>query len=158
MVRFVDLGSLADTFPNLNRNPLTLNSKEMSGPSNILEEIRSRIDNGAVGVALKELHTLLKRGIKGPDVYRLLALAHLKQGALPDALTALKNARSTGTTAPTEVAFGRFLNREGYKEAALNCFDAAIRRDPKNDDALALICMHHFDTGNTDLAMQFGQR
>jgi tetratricopeptide (TPR) repeat protein len=90
--------------------------------------------------AIEQLRSLIGKGVAAPDVHRLLALAHLKDGAFDAAIAALTDARTVNTTSATELGFGRFLNNEGYKEAALNCFLSAAELDPENADALALVC------------------
>jgi hypothetical protein len=130
----------------------------MGDAQTILEQIRQRLDAGAHGWAIEQLHSLIAQGAKGPDLRRLLALALLKTGAFDAAIAELKAARAEGTSAATELAFGRFLNRERHKEAALDCFLSAIALEPENEDALALICMHHADRGAPALAIPYGQR
>jgi len=101
---------------------------------------------------------LIDKGVSGPDVHRLLAFAHLKGGSFDAAISELNAARAVHTNAGVEVAFGRYLNGEGFKEAALNCFQAAVGLDAGNADALALICMHHVQRQQSDLARQYGQK
>src|SRR5262245_49453672 len=92
---------------------------------NLLEQIRRRIEAGDPSWAIERLRSLIGKGGAAPDVHRLLALAHLKDGAFDAAIAALKDARAVNTTSATELGFGRFLNREGHKKAALNCFLSA---------------------------------
>src|SRR5262245_14225626 len=89
---------------------------------NPLEEIRRRIKAGETSWAIGQLRSMISQGVAGPDVHRLLALAHLEDGGFERAIQALEAARSINPNAGTEVAFGRFLNTEGHKQAALNCF------------------------------------
>src|SRR5690242_16277699 len=123
-----------------------------------IEQIRRRIDAGDCDWAIAQLRELVSREQVGPDVHRLLALALLKSGDPEAALIALRKARALGTTATTEVEFGRFLNREGYRRAALDCFLFAIDVDPENADALALACMNYAKFGQPQLAIEFGQK
>jgi tetratricopeptide (TPR) repeat protein len=123
-----------------------------------LEQIRRRIEAGDSPWAIEQLRTLIRQGAAAPDVHRLLALAHLKDGAFDAAIAALTNARAIHTTSATELAFGRFLNKDGYKEAALNCFLAAAELDPENADALALVCRLYAELGQPDSAVPYGQR
>jgi hypothetical protein len=130
----------------------------MEDTKNPLEWIRQRLDAGEMAWALEQIRSLISQGARTPDTYRLLALALLKEGSHDDAAEALREARLAGTSAVTEVAFGRFLNKEGHRRAALSCFSHAITVDPHNDDALALACMHHADAGQTELAVEYGQK
>src|SRR5262245_54818889 len=109
----------------------------------LVGEIRTRLEAGEIAWAISRLRGLIREGLTGPDIYRLLALALLKDGHLDWAIEELGNARAQRTSAAIELAFGRFLNTERYKEAALNCFQFAIELEPDNEDALALICMHY---------------
>jgi len=124
----------------------------------MLTNIRTRLDAGDIALAIAELDVLIGKGVVGPDVFRLLALAHLKAGEAKAAQATLARAREAGTNAEHEVGFGRFLNGGGYKEAALDCFLAALEIDEDSDDALALICMHYADQNNPEAAQPFGQR
>src|SRR5258708_6945475 len=101
-----------------------------------LEQIRERIEAGEPSWAVKRLRSLIRKGAAAPDVHRLLALAYLKEGTFVSAIAALQDARAVHTTSATELGFGRFLNKEGYKEAAVNCFVSAAELDPENADAL----------------------
>src|SRR5262245_51703860 len=128
----------------------------MSELPDAVEDIRQMLAAGENLGAIE--HSLVERGVSVADAHRLLALAFLKEGSLDAAIGALKRARAAGTNSAAETAFGRFLNRERYKEAALNCFLAAIELDPQNEDALALVCMHYADIGDTALAVRYGQK
>jgi tetratricopeptide (TPR) repeat protein len=125
---------------------------------NPLEQIRRRIEAGDPSWAIERLRSLISKGVAAPDVHRLLALAHLKHGAFDAAVAALKDARAVNTTSTTELAFGRFLNKEGHKKAALNCFLSAVELNPENADALALVCRLYAELGQPDKAIQYGQR
>src|SRR5262245_33133244 len=120
---------------------------------NPLDKIRSQIEAGDSSWAIEQLRSLIGKGVAAPDVHRLLALAHLKEGAFDAAMAALAAARAVHTTSETEVGFGRFLNQEGHKKAALNCFLAAVQLDPENADALALACRLHAELGQLDKAI-----
>lgn len=124
---------------------------------NPLEQIRRRIRAGDSSWAIEQLRSLIGKGVAAPDVHRLLALAHLKDGAFDPAIAALAAARAVHTTPATELGFGRFLNREGHKKAALNCFLAAVELNPENADALALACRLYTELGQSDSAVQYGQ-
>src|SRR5262245_24228378 len=100
----------------------------------LLDDVRRRLYAGEDVWAVGRLQRLIHQGVKSPDVYRLLALALLKCARYDEATAALQDARAVGTNAATEVAFGRFLNAERHKEAALNCFQYAIQLDPENED------------------------
>jgi hypothetical protein len=124
----------------------------------LIGEVRSRLEAGEQKWAIIRLLRLIQEGVTAPDVYRLLAFAWLKDGQLAPALDALRDARAQSTSAATELAFGRFLNAEHFKEAALNCFEFALKLEPDNEDALALICMHWTKLGQLERAIEFGQR
>ena len=123
-----------------------------------LEQIRGRIEAGDVSSAIEQLRSLIGKGVAAPDVHRLLAFAHLKDGAFDAAIAALTDARTVHTTSAAEVGFGRFLNGKGYKEAALNCFLSAAELDPENADALALVCKLFSELGQSEEAVPSGQR
>src|SRR5262245_21709158 len=106
------------------------------------DDIRRRLAAGETSSAIAEVNLRIRQGAVGPDMFRLLALAHLKANQAKEAKAALARARESGTDAENEIAFGRFMNREGHKEAALDCFLAALEIDGDNGDALALVCMH----------------
>jgi tetratricopeptide (TPR) repeat protein len=122
------------------------------------EQVRKRIEAGDTAWAIERLRSLTGESDVAPDVYRLLAMAHLKEGAQDAAMAALKDARRIHTSSKTEVGFGRFLNREGYKEAALNCFVTAADLEPENADALALACKLKAELGQLESALVYGQR
>src|SRR5215471_16105396 len=130
----------------------------LSETTSILEDIRKRLDAGETSWAIQEIRTRMENGNATPDAHRLLAYAYLKDGAQEAAMNALLQSRSGGTSAPVELAFGRFLNSGGYKEAALDCFLSAASADPENDDALALICMHYAEASQPDRARIYGQK
>jgi hypothetical protein len=123
-----------------------------------LEQIRKRIEAGDLSWAIERLRSLIGEGVAAPDVHRLLALAYLKDGAFDAAITALADARAVGTNSATELEFGRFLNGEGHKKAALDCFLSAVELDPENADAHALTCRLYAEFGQADLAIRYGQR
>src|SRR5262245_3583155 len=149
--------------------------------ANMLEPIRRQIDAGDHAWAIGRLRDMIGKGVAGPDVHRLLAFAHLKGGPFDAAVAALDAARAVHTTAAVEVAFGRYLITEGFNEAALNCFQAAVSLDPEhvdplalaasrdgmdaivglecgNVDGLGLACLHHGRHGPSALALQYGQK
>lgn len=130
----------------------------MTQAVNPLEDIRARIKAGDRSWALARLRSLIRKGAVAPDVHRLLAFAHLEDGDFAAAVGALGDARAIQTTPATEVAFGRFLNKEGHKQAALNCILAAVELDQENADALALACMLHGELGQIELGIPYGQR
>src|SRR5258706_1648131 len=130
----------------------------MSEIQNVLEQIRKTLAAGQTSLAITEIRALMESGATGPDAYRLLALAYLKDDAFDAAIETLRSARAAGTDSATETAFGRFLNAEGFKDAALDCFLAAVKIDADNEDALGLICMPYADAGKPNLAIPYGQR
>src|SRR5882757_2350855 len=130
----------------------------MIGDSYSLEHIRKRIEAGGSPCAIEQLRSLIGKGVAAPDVHRLLALAYLKEGAFVAAFSALQDARAVHTTSATELRFGRFLNQEGYKAAALNCFLSAAELDAENADALALVCTLYAELGQFESAVPYGQR
>jgi len=103
------------------------------------------------------LLTLIEDYSNVADVHRLLAYAYLKDGEPETAIGRLRDARSVGTNAQTEIAFGKMLRTRGFFDAALTCFQAAVELEPENLDGLALVAMTYESLGRVDLAIKSGQ-
>ncbi len=131
----------------------------MTSPeTNILEHLRRKIDEGEHDDAISALLDILRSKADIPDIYRLLAYAYLKAGNTTEALQQLKAARSVGTTAQIELAFGRMLRTHQFFAAALTCFQAALKLEPENIDALALATMTYHSLSEVTLMIESGQR
>ena len=124
---------------------------------NILEQLRAKIDQREQKQAIAIILEILKTTTNVPDVYRLLAYGYLKDDNNAEAIHQLKKARKIGTTAQTEIEFGRMLRTHHFLKAALTCFQAAVQLEPDNLDALALIAMTYHSLGQTDKVIQQGQ-
>ena len=122
-----------------------------------LERLRARIDQGEQEQAISTILGMLRGGTNVPDVHRLLAYGYLKGGKTIKAIRELRTARTLGTTAQTEIAFGRMLRTHEYFESALTCFQAAVELEPDNFDAQCLVAMTYQSLGQLELAIEYGQ-
>ncbi len=125
--------------------------------ANTLEEVKAKIEQGELKRAISIAQGVLQSHPNVPDAHRLLAYAYLGAKRTADAMRHLETARSLGTTAQNEIAFGRMLRTHRYFEGALSCFRAAVELDPHNLDAQALIAMTYESLGELELATQHGQ-
>lgn len=124
--------------------------------ANSLDPLRAAIDKGATKTAIPKLKKLLTKK-NSADGRRLLAYGLLKDGQTNAALKELAQARAIGTSMETEMAFGRFLKGKGYAQAAMSCFETAVKASPKDYEANALISMTHRDLGNMAEMIRAGQ-
>ena len=124
----------------------------------ILNELKTKIDQGKQKEVIATISRLLKQNNKVADTYRLLAFAYLKDNQEKKALVELTNARKLGTSVEKELAFGRMLRGEKFFAAAQTCFQAAEKIAPNDLDTLALLSMTHNSLGETEKMLKKGQQ